>query len=104
MTFTFLFLTVVLLIAILLVTRPACTPTRPRPRPRGRGHAHVVHDIPAGRFGQIRLAGVEPPLLLAARSASDEFLPAGTAVEIVDDSRSVVLVRPLATREEPSTP
>lgn len=55
----------------------------------------MVRDILAGGFGQIRLEQPGQTLLLAARSAGGEFLPEGTAIEVVDDTRSVLLVQRL---------
>ncbi len=97
MTLGFIFFAVIIVTLVVVATR--LTRARSPQRRSTSRHATVVLDIVAGGFGQIRLADSEPAVLLAARSASGESLPAGTAVEIVDDSRSVVLVRPLPERE-----
>lgn len=93
MTWRFIVLTVILVGLVAVATMFVRTRS-PRRRPASR-HGTVVRDIPAGGFGQVRLGQTDQGLLLAARSAGGEFLPAGTVVEIVDDSRSVILVRRL---------
>ncbi len=55
--------------------------------------ATVLRDIPPGGYGQVRLEGGGASTVLAAQSESDEPIPAGTEVEVVDCQRSVVVVR-----------
>ncbi len=93
------FILFTLIIVTLLVLAGQFVRARSTRRRLASRRGTVVRDIPAGSYGQIRLEDSEPFILLAVRSATGEFLRAGTAVEIVDDSRSVILVRPLATTE-----
>lgn len=58
--------------------------------------ASVVSDIPPSGFGQIELLVEGTRVTMAARSESAETIPAGSAVEVVDQRESVVTVRPLA--------
>jgi hypothetical protein len=74
------------LLATLLVRRP-------RNSRRHFGLATVVRDIPPGGYGQIRISEGARGLLLAAQSDDPAVIPAGSAVEVVDTDRTVVLVR-----------
>lgn len=58
--------------------------------------ATVLRDIPPGGYGQVRLEGGGASTVLAAQSESDEPIPAGTEVEVVDCQRSVVVVRKIS--------
>lgn len=93
MSWGFLLLALTVLVLIILATRFAHRQVRPM-RPSSR-RATVVRAIPAGGFGQVRVDAAGTPLLLAACSAGMGAIPAGAEVEIVDESRSVVVVRPL---------
>jgi len=55
--------------------------------------ATVVRGMSPGGYGQVRIGEGEAAAVVAARSADDEELPAGTVVEIVDCTRSVITVR-----------
>jgi hypothetical protein len=55
--------------------------------------ATVVRDMSPGGYGQVRVGEGDCAAVVAARSADEEALPAGTLVEIVDCSRSVIIVR-----------
>lgn len=55
--------------------------------------ATVVRDILPGGYGQVRIEAGGSATLLAAQSESDEAIPAGSEVEVVDCQRSVVVVR-----------
>lgn len=93
MTWGFILLLVIL--AALIITAAALLPTRsPRRRPTSR-HATVVQEIPPGGFGQVRLEQAGHHLLLAASTVGGEGVPAGSVVEIVDDTRSVLVVQRL---------
>ena len=58
--------------------------------------ASVVSDIPPSGFGQIELLVEGTRVTMAARSEAPETIPAGSAVEVIDQRQSVVTVRPLA--------
>jgi membrane protein implicated in regulation of membrane protease activity len=58
--------------------------------------ASVVRDIPPSGFGQIELEVEGNRVTMAARSESLETIAAGTAVEVIDRSESVVTVRPVS--------
>jgi hypothetical protein len=55
--------------------------------------AVVVREIGPGAFGQVRLSEAAGSTVLAARSVDLDVIPAGAQVEVVDCSRSVLLVR-----------
>ncbi len=55
--------------------------------------AVVVRDIAPGGYGQVRIERGKAGLILAAQSVDDSVIPAGTVVEVVDDTRSVLVVR-----------
>lgn len=57
--------------------------------------ASVVRDIPPSGFGQIALLVEGHRVTMAARSEAAEVIPAGSAVEVIDQRESVVTVRPL---------
>jgi len=66
-------------------------------RPRGRtihsDTATVVRDIPPGGYGQVRLERQGGSVVLAAQNVDHTPIPAGSEVEVVDSTRSVVTVR-----------
>jgi hypothetical protein len=55
--------------------------------------ATVVRDITPGGYGQVRLERSGATVVLAAQSVDASVIPAGTEVEVVDCTRSVVTVR-----------
>jgi len=55
--------------------------------------ATVVRDMSPGGYGQVRIGDGDGATVVAARSADEHDLPAGTQVEVVDCSRSVIIVR-----------
>jgi hypothetical protein len=57
--------------------------------------ATVVRDIPPGGYGQIRLERAEGSVVFAAQSVDAGTIPAGSEVEVVDCTRSVITVRQL---------
>lgn len=93
MTLGFLLLAVILV--ALVVMAAMLLRTRPSRRQLTTRQATVVRAIPAGGFGQVRLEQGDATVLLAARTAGGESLPVGSVVEIVDDSRSVLVVQRL---------
>lgn len=54
--------------------------------------AIVLRDIPPGGYGQVRLGHEAGEAVVAARSVDEELLPAGSEVDVVDCSRSVISV------------
>lgn len=66
-------------------------------RPSGEtAHAEratVVREIPPGGYGQVRLERDGGSVVLAAQNIEDVVIPAGSEVEVVDCTRSVVTVR-----------
>jgi len=75
--------------------RTACDPTR---SDVGEGtDAQVVRDIPPAGFGQVAVDLVGTRCTLAARSGTEETIPAGTPVRILDRQESVVIVVPRST-------
>lgn len=59
--------------------------------------ATVVRDIAPGGYGQVRLQRSGTTVVLAAQSIDATVISAGTEVEVVDCTRSVITVRkPLA--------
>jgi hypothetical protein len=56
-------------------------------------HATVVKDIQPGGYGQVRLERNGVAVLLAAQNADRLVIPAGSDVEVVDCTRSVIIVR-----------
>lgn len=66
-------------------------------RPTVRGSAPdrgaVVRSIKPGGFGQVQVERAGTRVILAARSVDDEEIPAGSEVDIVESSRSVLTVR-----------
>lgn len=94
MTWGFVLLAVIL-VALVVMAAILLRPRSPRRRLTTR-QATVVRAIPAGGFGQIRLEQGEATVLLAARTAGGEELPVGSVVQIVDDSRSVLVVQRLS--------
>lgn len=74
------------LVASLLLRRPGgLAPSSSR--------ATVVKDIHPGGYGQVRIERAGMAVLLAAQSVEPLFIPAGTDVEVVDCTRSVITVR-----------
>ncbi len=69
---------------------------RPCPPALSVGRATVVRDIQPGGYGQIRFEQAGRTVVMAANSVDGGVLPAGTDVEVVDCTRSVVTVRRLA--------
>jgi len=59
----------------------------------GRGRAVVVKEIQPGGYGQVRLERDGVTVLLAAQSADPSPIPAGSEVEVVECTRSVLIVR-----------
>ena len=55
--------------------------------------ATVVRDIPPGGYGQVRLQRAGGSFILAAQNLDQTLIPAGSAVEVVDSTHSVVTVR-----------
>lgn len=94
MTWGFVLLAAILV--ALVVMAAMLLRTRPPRRQLTTRQATVVRAIPAGGFGQIRLEQGDATVLLAARTAGGESLPVGSVVEIVDDSRSVLVVQRLS--------
>ena len=66
---------------------------RPCPAAWRSERATVVRDIPAGGYGQVRIRRGEVDVVMAAQSVDGGVLAAGTEVEVVDCSRSVLTVR-----------
>ena len=66
---------------------------RPCPPDMDISRATVVRDIQPGAYGQVRLERAGMTVVLAAQSADTAPIPAGAQVEVVDCSRSVVIVR-----------
>jgi hypothetical protein len=66
-------------------------------RPSGRTDRHdratVVREIPPGGYGQVRLERPGGSVILAAQNIDQLVLPAGSDVEVVDATRSVITVR-----------
>jgi len=56
-------------------------------------HATVVKEIQPGGYGQVRIERNGLSVLLAAQSADPYSIPAGSEVEVVDSTRSVLTVR-----------
>lgn len=55
--------------------------------------ATVVREIPPGGYGQVRLERDGASVVLAAQNIENAAIPAGSEVEVVDCTRSVVTVR-----------
>lgn len=66
---------------------------RPGEQSLSRERATVVRDMSPGGYGQVRVGEGDGAAVVAARSVDEDALPAGTLVEIVDSSRSVIIVR-----------
>lgn len=90
------FIVLVVILVALVVMAAMLLHARPPRRQLATRQATVVRAIPAGGFGQVRLEQGEASVLLAARTAGGESLPVGSVVEIVDDSRSVLVVQRLS--------
>jgi hypothetical protein len=73
-------------LGVVLYRRPRVTKTR-------AGSATVVRDIPPGGYGQVRLEREGRSFVLAAQNIDQAPIPAGTEVEVVDSTRSVITVR-----------
>lgn len=71
---------------------PVRLPRRRASEPES-GIGAVVRAISPGGFGQVEMVHQGTRVVLAARSADEEGIPAGCEVEIVDASRSVLTVR-----------
>jgi hypothetical protein len=56
-------------------------------------HATVVKEIHPGGYGQVKIERDGVAVLLAAQSVDSSSIPAGSEVEVVDCSRSVLTVR-----------
>jgi len=56
----------------------------------------VVREIPANGYGQVEVSLDGAPLKLAARTEMLKPIPVGSAVEILDRTESVVVVKPSA--------
>lgn len=74
------------LAASLLLRRPRCPEI-------GSQYATVVKEIQPGGYGQVRIERNGVAVLLAAQSADLHSIPAGSEVEVVDCTRSVITVR-----------
>ncbi len=74
------------LAASLLLRRPRGTEIRAQ-------HATVVKEIQPGGYGQVRIERDGMALLLAAQSTEPQPIPAGSEVEVVDATQSVLTVR-----------
>lgn len=55
--------------------------------------ATVIRDIPPGGYGQVRFERQGGSVLLAAHNIDSKVIPAGSAVEVVDCTQSVVTIR-----------
>jgi hypothetical protein len=66
---------------------------RPRARITRSGRATVVREIPPGGYGQVKLEREGGSVVLAAQNVDAIPIPAGSEVEVVDSTRSVVTVR-----------
>ena len=66
---------------------------RPRVRTTRSDRATVVRDIPPGGYGQVKLEREGGSVVLAAQNVDPTPIPAGSEVEVVDSTRSVVTVR-----------
>lgn len=67
---------------------------RRRPGEAARAErATVVREIPPGGYGQVRLERDGGSVVLAAQNVENTLIPAGSEVEVVDCTRSVVTVR-----------
>jgi len=56
-------------------------------------HAIVAREIPPGGYGQVRFDHEGRTVVMAAQNIDSEALPVGMVVEVVDCTRSVVIVR-----------
>lgn len=56
-------------------------------------HAVVVGEIAPGGYGQVRIQHGKESVVLAAQSIESGVIPAGTAVEVVEGTRSVITIR-----------
>jgi membrane protein implicated in regulation of membrane protease activity len=74
--------------------RTVCNPTEQLQRQRAE--VRVVREIPASGYGQVEVLLEGAPLKLAARSQDRQPIPAGSLVEILDRTESVVVVTRLA--------
>ena len=66
---------------------------RPRRAPTHGTRATVVRDILPGGYGQVRIERDGVAVVMAAQSDENSLLAAGSEVEVVDSSRSVLTVR-----------
>ena len=66
---------------------------RPCPAVVYNQKATVVRDIPPGGYGQVRLQRVGGSVVMAAQNVDEAVIPAGSEVEVVDCTRSVVTIR-----------
>ena len=66
---------------------------RPRVMTRHGESATVVRDIPPGGYGQVRLEREGGSVVLAAQNIDQAPISAGSEVEVVDSTRSVLTVR-----------
>ncbi|HVN31412.1 MAG TPA: hypothetical protein VMT45_05460 [Thermoanaerobaculaceae bacterium] len=66
---------------------------RPSARTDRHEHATVVREIPPGGYGQVRFERAGGSVVLAAQNIDQIVIPAGSEVEVVDATRSVVTVR-----------
>lgn len=66
---------------------------RPSPKAARSDRATVVREIPPGGYGQVKLERDGGSVVLAAQSVDHTPIPAGSEVEVVDSTRSVVTVR-----------
>ena len=55
--------------------------------------AVVIREIAPGGYGQVRIQHGKESVILAAQSIDKGVIPAGTVVEVVDDTRSVITIR-----------
>ena len=74
-------------LAATLVLRPRCAPGI------RMQHATVVKEIQPGGYGQVRIERDGVAVLLAAQSVDVSSIPAGSEVEVVECTRSVLTVR-----------
>lgn len=75
-----------LVLGFALVRRPSANAVQ-------SDRATVVREIPPGGYGQVKLERDGGSVVLAAQSVDHTLIPAGSEVEVVDSTRSVVTVR-----------
>ena len=65
------------------------------PEPWNQMESIVIVPVSAGSVGEIQISMVSGTRRMIARSASNELIPAGTAVRIVELTGSVALIERL---------